>query len=95
MIPKKELDKAINIAKEFKIGKLYLFGSSLYKNPARVNDYDFAVSDISPADFFSFYGKLLMSLSKNVDLIDVTDRKGKFINLIIKEGKVVYDKKSD
>lgn len=95
MIPKKELDKAINIAKEFGIGKLYLFGSSLYKSPAKAHDYDFAVAGIAPSNFFSFYGKLLMSLSKNVDLIDVTDRKGKFINLILKEGKVVYDKGSN
>jgi predicted nucleotidyltransferase len=95
MITKKELDKAITIGKEFGIGKLYLFGSSLYKSPAKANDYDFAVADIAPANFFSFYGKLLMSLSKNVDLIDVTGRKGKFINLILKEGKIVYDKGSD
>jgi predicted nucleotidyltransferase len=95
MIPKKELDKAINIAKEFGIGKLYLFGSSLYKSPMKANDYDFAVAGISPSNFFSFYGKLMMSLSKNVDLIDVTERKGKFIDLILKEGKVVYDKGSN
>ncbi|MBI5700840.1 hypothetical protein HZC34_03210 [Candidatus Saganbacteria bacterium] len=95
MIPKKELDKAVNIAKEFGIGKLYLFGSTLYKSPAKVNDYDFAVAGIAPSNFFSFYGKLLMSMSKNVDLIDVTDRKGKFVDLILKEGKVVYDKESD
>ena len=47
MIPKRELDKAINIAKEFGIGKLYLFESSLYKSPARANDYDFAVAAIA------------------------------------------------
>ena len=95
MIPKKELDKAINIAKEFGIGRLYLFGSSLHESPTKVNDYDFAVADIAPANFFSFYGKLLMSLSKNVDLIDISDRKGKFISLILKEGKIVYDKESN
>jgi len=89
------MEIAINIAKEFGIGKLYLFGSSLYKSPAQANDYDFAVAGIAPANFFSFYGKLLMSLSKNVDLIDLSDRKGKFINLILKEGKIVYDKESD
>lgn len=94
MIPKKELDKAINIAKEFGISKLYLFGSSLHSR-AKANDYDFAVTGIPPSNFFDFYSKLLMSLSKNVDLIDVSDRKGKFINLILKEGKIVYDKESD
>ena len=94
MIPKKELDKAINLAKEFGIGKLYLFGSSLYKSPTKANDYDFAVAGIAPSSFFSFYGKLLMSLSKNVDLIDISDKKGKFVNIILREGKIVYDKGS-
>ena len=89
-----ELKKAINIAKGFGIEKLYLFGSSLH-NPNEANDYDFAVSGGSPSRFFELYGKLIMSLSKNVDLIDITDRKGKFKNIILKEGKIIYDKASD
>ncbi len=31
MIPKEELDKAIEIAKKYKIGRMYLVGSALHK----------------------------------------------------------------
>ena len=45
MIPADELEKVIETAREYGIGKLYLIGSSLTKDPELVNDYDFAVSD--------------------------------------------------
>jgi predicted nucleotidyltransferase len=65
MIPKEELDKAIEIAKKYKIGKMYLVGSSLHKESEDVNDYDFAVMDVPPESFFKFYGELLRTLSKH------------------------------
>ncbi len=92
MIPKEELDKAIEIAKKYGIGKLYLVGSSLYKEPAEPKDYDFAVADVPPGKFFFFHGELLRSLSKNVDLIDLSGEKTKFKSIIMREGKLVYDR---
>ncbi len=94
MIPKKDLDKARDLARKYGASKLYVFGSSLIKEPEKVNDYDFAVVDIPPASFFEFYGKLLMAMPKNVDLVDLSGKKDKFKNIIIKEGKIVYDKSS-
>ena len=93
MVPKKELDKAIEIAKEYGVGKLYLFGSSLYKKADKANDYDFAVAGIAPYRFFDFYGKLFKSLNKPVDLVDLSE-KSLFNSLIIREGKKIYDKSS-
>lgn len=92
MIPKDELSKAIEIAKKYGIGKLYLIGSSLYKEPDEVNDYDFAVVDIPPGNFFKFYGELFMAMSKSVDLINLSGKMTKFKSIIMKEGKLVYDK---
>lgn len=94
MISNKELNKAIEIAKKYNAGKLYLFGSSLHKDSTKANDYDFAVSDIPPSNFFEFYGKLIMALSKNVDLIDLSGKKSKFKEIVLEEGKLVYDKES-
>lgn len=91
MIPRNETNKAKALAKRYGIGKLYVFGSSLHKKPAEVNDYDFAVSDINPGKFFEFYGKLIMALSKNVDLIDLSGRTDKFSKIVLKEGKLIYD----
>lgn len=94
MIPKDELDKAIAIAKKHKIGKLYLIGSTLRHDPVHARDYDFAVSDVPPGSFFKFYGELFTVMSKTVDLIDLSEKKTKFTELVIREGKLIYDKAS-
>ncbi|MEW6009512.1 MAG: hypothetical protein AB1629_07765 [Candidatus Omnitrophota bacterium] len=95
MIPKSELDKAIEIARKYGIGKMYLIGSSLYKDPDEVNDYDFAVADIPPGNFFKFYGELFKTMPKNVDVIDLSGRITKFKSIVMREGKLVYDKTTD
>jgi predicted nucleotidyltransferase len=92
MIPKEELDKAIAIAKKYGVGRMYLIGSSLHKDPGEVKDYDFAIEDLPPGEFFMFYGELLRSMTKNVDLIDLSGEKTKFKSIIKREGKLVYDK---
>ncbi len=92
MIPKDELDKAIEIARKYGIGKMYLIGSSLYKEPAEAKDYDFAVADVPPGNFFKFYGELLRTMSKNVDIIDLSGTITKLKSIVISEGKLIYDK---
>ena len=92
MIPKEELDKAIEIAKKYDIGKMYLVGSSLHKEQSEVKDYDFAVLDVPPGKLFFFHGELLRSLSKNVDLIDLSGKETKLKSIILREGKLVYDR---
>ena len=92
MIPKEELDKAIEIAKKYKIGKMYLVGSSLHKESKDVSDYDFAVMDVPPESFFKFYGELLRTLSKHVDIIDLSGKATKFKSIVMREGEVVYDR---
>ena len=94
MIPEHELEMAIEIAKKHRVGKLYLIGSSLHKDNDAVNDYDFAVSEVPPGNFFKFYGELFRVLSKNVDLIDLSGKMTKFKKIILKEGKLIYDKEA-
>jgi len=93
MIPKDELQRAIVIAKKYHIGKLYMIGSAL-RDPKTAHDYDFAVSDVPEGVFFLFYGELFMSLSKNVDLIDLSGEMTKFKSLVLQEGKLIYDKEA-
>ncbi|MBU0765596.1 MAG: nucleotidyltransferase domain-containing protein [Bacteroidetes bacterium] len=92
MISKTELDKAIEIARKYKVGKLFLIGSSLNKEPDDINDYDFAVLDVPSGFFFEFYGELFRTMSRNVDLIDISGKSTKFKKIVIKEGKLIYDK---
>ena len=94
MIPEHELNKAIELAKKYNIGQLFLVGSALYKKAEDVNDYDFAIRDYPPGIFFRFYGSLLMAMSKNVDLIDLSGETTKFTEIILKEGRLIYDKRA-
>lgn len=85
----KEKDKIIieEISKKYHVKRVLLFGSSLDQK-SKSNDIDIAVEGISHKDFFKYYGDLLLQLSKPVDIIDLAGS-SKFINLIIKEGKLL------
>ena len=90
---KTELKKAIELAKKYKISKLYLVGSALHGNPEKANDYDFAIEGYSPKIFFQFYGELFGTMSKNVDLIDLSGQQSLFAKLVKKEAKLIYEQR--
>lgn len=77
------------LAAQFGGSRVLLFGSSA--EPEREGrDIDLAVEGIQPEDFFRFYGELVFGLTKPVDLIDLT-AKGRFTELVRREGVPVYD----
>ena len=85
-----EQDKAtiVDIARRYGVRGILLFGSSA--DPKReADDIDVAVEGIVPERFFSFYGDLLFSLSKPVDLIDLSSDT-KFNRLVYREGIRLY-----
>ena len=90
MIMISERDKAIisQCAKKYKVSSIYLFGSSLNRD-SESNDIDLAVEGIRPNVFFKFYGELLRSLSKPVDLVDLS-RKSLFNRIIEEKGVKIY-----
>jgi len=92
MTMEKEFQKAIQIAKKHRVGKLYLVGSALYSGKTPPRDYDFAVADMPSGVFFKFYGELLLAMSKRVDLIDLSGKMTKFKKLVLQEAKLLYDK---
>jgi len=89
MISDKDRKTIISWAKKFNVQELYLFGSSLEK-ASDANDIDLAVRGISPAAFFDFYGKLLRSLSKSVDVVNLA-HKTRFTEVIEKNGVKIYE----
>ncbi|MCG2711320.1 MAG: nucleotidyltransferase domain-containing protein [Candidatus Omnitrophica bacterium] len=85
-----ETDKKIikELSKKYHVKLVLLFGSSL--DPAREGqDIDLAVDGIDPRKFFKYYGDLMLSLSKPVDLIDLSEP-SKFVSLVKKEGVPIY-----
>ena len=76
------------VQKKYKVSSIYLFGSSLDRD-SESNDIDLAVEGIRPNVFFKFYGELLRSLSKPVDLVDLS-RKSLFNRIIEEKGVKIY-----
>ena len=76
------------LARKYHARRVLLFGSNL-QDGREAHYIDLAVEGVPPADFFNFYGELIMTLSKPVDLIDLDDRSG-FSRMVAKEGVVVY-----
>ena len=88
MISEKEKEIIIQCAKKYDVSTIYLFGSSLDKDSG-YNDIDLAVKGIKPEVFFKFYGELLRSLSKPVDLVDLS-KKSLFNQIIEEKGVKIY-----
>ena len=88
MISDADKNAILDISKRFGAGEVLLFGSAA-ESDSPFNDIDLGVSGIDPESFFDFYGELVMSLSKPVDLIDIS-KNNSFNRLIWREGIRLY-----
>lgn len=88
MISERDKEIITQCARKYKVSSIYLFGSSLNRN-SEPNDIDLAVKGIRPEVFFKFYGELLRSISKPVDLVDLS-RKSLFNRIIEEKGVKIY-----
>ena len=76
------------IAIKYHAKRVILFGSSLCPD-RESRDIDIGVEGVDERDFFSFYGDLLCTLSKPVDVIDLSVR-SRFVDLVNREGIPLY-----
>ncbi len=88
MIAKRDRDTITEIAREYRVGKIVLFGSSIAEG-REPYDIDLGVKGIEPRLFFRFYGELMMRLTKPVDLVDLAFR-SRFTELVERDGVVLY-----
>lgn len=89
MISKQDKQKIIDLAKKYDVAKILLFGSSIDSQNEEAHDIDLGVEGIIDSKFFKFYGELIFSLSKPVDLIDLK-RKSLFNDIVKSEGLILY-----
>ncbi len=88
MISQGDKSRIIEIARRFGLTRVLLFGSSA--DPEKEGrDIDLAVEGVRPSEFFDLYGKLMFSLSKPVDLVDLADDT-KFTDIVRREGVPIY-----
>lgn len=88
---KKELDKIVEISKEFGAKKVLLFGSCLEDIKA-AQDIDIAVSGIKSREFFKYYGKVSMTIEDEVDIIDLNEIREHLYKRIVAIGRVLYER---
>ena len=88
MISDKDKNTIIDLAGQYDVTEMFLFGSSA-EPKKQAGDIDLAVEGIAPEKFFTFYGELFFHLSTPVDLIDLTSDT-KFTRLIRREGVRIY-----
>ncbi len=89
MISKDDENKIKEIAKKYRLTKLYLFGSGSVSQ-REAHDIDLAVEGLDDSLFFKFYGELIFALSKPVDVIDLS-KKSLFCDMIKAEGVLLYE----
>jgi len=78
-----------SIAKRYKVRRILLFGSNIHVSSGKSVDIDLAVEGIAAKNFFKFYGDLLFSLNKPVDLIDLT-KNSPFTRFVQRQGILIY-----
>jgi predicted nucleotidyltransferase len=88
-ITQENIQTAIDIARNYGATKLVLFGSAVSELD-KANDLDLAVDGIKGFKIFSYGNKLEELLNIHVDVIPL-DSDSKFIQHILKYGKVIYE----
>jgi len=88
MITEKDKNAISHLARQYGVHKILLFGSCA-EGQKEARDIDLGVIGIEPRRFFEFYGDLMLSLSKPVDLIDLS-KDTKFNTIIKREGIPIY-----
>ena len=88
MVSQHDIQAIKAISDKYHARRVVLFGSAL-ESQREPKDIDLAVEGIAPADYYRYCGELMMSLSKPVDIVDLSVP-CKFVDLILKEGVILY-----
>jgi predicted nucleotidyltransferase len=88
MITDKDKETIVEMAVKYKAKRVLLFGSSLLPD-MESRDIDIGVEGIEAKDFFAFYGDLICTLSKPVDIVDLSTE-SRFAELVKREGIPLY-----
>lgn len=88
-----EVRAAVDILKEYGAKRVLLFGSVARGEHHSLSDIDLACEGIAPDKFFKALGRLLSTLGRSVDLIDLKEVKETLRNRIAREGVLLYGAK--
>lgn len=91
-LTKEEIGEIVSVLSQYGAEKIYLFGSYATGEVREGSDIDLAVDGMEGEVFFKAFGEILLRMSKDVDLIDLSDAKRTLQNRIEREGRVIYEK---
>jgi predicted nucleotidyltransferase len=81
----KDVNSAIEILKNAGCKEIFIFGSLITDTYREDSDIDIAIKGCLPENYFALLGKLLITLSRPVDLINL-DREDAFSKYLEREG---------
>ena len=88
MVSQNDIKTIKRVSGKYNARKVVLFGSSL--DPQRqASDIDLAIDGIASKDYYRYCGELMMSLSKPVDIVDLSVP-CKFTDLVLEKGVVLF-----
>lgn len=88
MVSQNDIETIKRLSSKYHAGKVVLFGSSV-DSEREANDIDLAIDGIPADKYYKYCGELMMSLSKPVDIVDLSVP-SKFVDIILEEGIVLY-----
>ena len=89
MVSQSDMETIRQLSRKFKVKRVILFGSSLDRQQ-QAHDIDLGVEGVAPEDYYRYCGELMMSLTRPVDIIDLSVP-SKFVDLVRQEGIILYE----
>lgn len=91
-LKEEDISEIVSILCKYGADKIYLFGSHATGEAREGSDIDLAVDGMEGEVFFKAFGEILLRISRDMDLIDLSDAKRTLQNRIKREGRVIYEK---
>lgn len=87
MVTAEEKSVIQDCAREFRVSRVLLFGSAVFRDDAR--DIDLGIEGVAPSLFFRLCGELIKRLRRPVDIVDLSESTP-FADLVRETGVAIY-----
>lgn len=92
-VDEEEVGKAVSLlVDKYGARRVFLFGSFARGETRKGSDIDLAVEGLPESEFFNAYGELLYTLSREVDLLDLSGAKNSLRERVKREGVLLGEK---
>ena len=88
MLNPADRDAIVSAARRHRAKRVLIFGSTL-SDSGEAHDIDMGVEGVPPSRFFDFYADVMFSVSKPVDIVDLSV-KSLFTDMVRREGMTIY-----